>query len=329
MDLKNKIIELDKQEYNNKKSRKIVNLLKFVIVDGETDIKKIEEQTPITVNTIQKYIAEKTDILNFITEQEFNRFKTKMEYIIELEAQKIKEEKEDIEQTLVIKIVNDIFCTRYNLETICNNNYFNKNKFENKLYDSDYFNQYADIISQQAVIDRINQNKEIRRHCPKNMFLIEDACSIILAKENLYYLNEFEYKKLKYASSYMRNNYNITSVAKEFNVSVISVLNFLTDSTLEQILKPQANEKLKYYLTIEKLLLEHNFQPKKEFFLEIITFFQENNFDKNLAMKYFGLPVVIFDKILNDIYKMPFFDEQIKKEIKEMLNMEKEEGKVK
>lgn len=325
MELKNKIINIYQQEYKSVKARKIANLLKMVLVDKETDIDKIVKEAPITVNTMQKYIEEKKDILKFITLEEFELFEKQIEYIVGLTKQKNKE----LELDLLEGIISDIFHTRHRLGDICSNNYFNKNRFDDIFTNSNLIDEFFGVGTQQRINEKIKINDFIRKSCPRNMVLIEDRWSVFVAKEDVFNLNEIDHKKLMYASNYLCSGSNIEFVAKKFNVDVISILGFLSDLKLEQILKPEWNEKLKYYVSIEKLLLENKLTEKREFLFNFVEVLQQNNFDKKLAMTYFKLPVALFDRVLKEILKMPFFNEETKKDIIEILNIENQEIKVK
>ena len=88
MGLEEKILELYNKEYKSIKTKKIINLLKVVLVDGENNLYSIEKKVPITVATIKKYIKEKESFTKFISEEEYNLLYKKIENILELEKTK-------------------------------------------------------------------------------------------------------------------------------------------------------------------------------------------------------------------------------------------------
>ena len=83
MDLKNKVMKLYEDILEPVKSRKIVILLKYVIIDGETDLDRIKREIPIREETIKKYIYDDELMLNYLTLDELNIFRDKMNKILE------------------------------------------------------------------------------------------------------------------------------------------------------------------------------------------------------------------------------------------------------
>ena len=67
MDLKNKVMHLYEEILSPIKARKIVLLLKYVIIDEETDLEKIKREIPFREETLKKYICDDDLMLNYLS----------------------------------------------------------------------------------------------------------------------------------------------------------------------------------------------------------------------------------------------------------------------
>ena len=56
--------------------------------------------------------------------------------------------------------------------------------------------------------------------------------------------------------------------------------------------------------------------------LEVVEFLKQHNYDIDLAINYFKLPLPLFNKILLEVIKLPYADENTKENIKHILNAE-------
>ena len=323
MSLEEKILNLYKNENNTAKQQRIIDILKVILVDKETNPDKIVDLTSTTIKTIQKYISEKELIIQFLTEEEYNIFKDTFENIIN---QKVIIEVE--EETLIKNLIDDIFNTRHKYEEICRKNFMNPNKIKEILYKTNYLDDNFGIGTKERVRIKLAETGLIREKKPRNSILIEDRWDIFVTNPDIHYLNELDFKKMKLASSYLCSGADIAYVVKKYEIGVSSVLTFLSDLKLQTILKPTCYENLKRYISIENVLINNELSSKKTLLFNIIHVLSESNYDKQLTQTYFNLPVCLFDRLLKEIIELPYFDEDIKKNVKMLLNME-EDKKVK
>ena len=319
---KNKIDNILKKVYE--KQKKIVNLLKIVLIDNETDINKIEKYVPITRKTIEKYMEEKTCILEYATEQEFQLLKNRIDNIFKIESEK--EEREKL--AIVTKIIDEIFSTRHKLEKVCSNNFFSLERFKIILNQTTYIEDKFSVQLKQELKDKIAQTAKQRAHIPKDMILIEDRFHVFIANPNVVYLNRVDYKTLEYVSDYLCSGCNMEYVSNKFGTYYDVVIRNLSDPNIEKIIKPEHYENLLRYIKLEKFMLEAPPSDKKTFFEKFINILYENNFDKEIVLKYYQITECLLNRFFEEIIKNPYFDEDIKKDIKLFLNLE-EEKKVK
>ena len=242
MDTKQKILNLYNNKYDHKKDRKIVNLLKFVLVDNEEDLFKLERLTPITQKTMMNYSYDEEYMLKFLTKEEYKIFIKKIEFILELA-----EKKEDIKDLYLIgQIIDELFNTRHKIEEVCSNNFFPILKFRKILADENFIDNNFGAGLKSKIKNRIAETTLIRTSVPKNQILIQDRFHLFVVKENIHYLNPVDYKKLKLASDYLCSGADLDFVVKKYNVYATSVIPILSDSKLKEILKEKA-KKLKQH----------------------------------------------------------------------------------
>ena len=323
MSLELKILNLlNKKEYGTQKQQRILDILKVVLVDKETDIDKIVNLTSTTPQTIEKYAYDKELMSQFLTEAEYIIFIEKVDDIFYLK-------KHDIEEDKKIKnVVDDIFNTRHKLSEICRKNCISINKIENLIYKTNYLDDNFGLGTNERIKAKLSENGLIRQKKLKNLILIEDRWDVFVSNPEIYYLNELDFKKLKIASSYLCSGADINYVTEKHEISVTSVIASLSDLKLQTILKPNYYENLKRYINIEKVLINNELSVKKTLLFNIIHILNESNYDKRMVQTYFNLPVCLFNKLLKEILELPYFDQEVKENIKSLLNME-EDKKVK
>ena len=310
MNLETKIMRLYNQKIEIVKQRKVINLLKLVLVDKEIDIDKILPKVPITYKTLKKYANEKETLLFYLTEEEYNLFNEKIGKIFDLYEGRI----QDQELSDMRRIIDDIYNTRHKLADIYSNNFVPKTKFEEKL-SKGYLDIHFGKGTTENLKNQIQKNKIIREKKPKNMFLVEHREDIYFAKDELYYLDQFDYKRLKFATSYLSSGANLDYLIKKFETPVSSIFTILSDPKLENLLKEKYYKNLVNCIDVEKMLGDNRIIEKRELLVNIVLFLQQNNYDKELAMLYFKTPTYLFDRVLKEILRMPYFNDEIKKDI--------------
>ena len=66
-----------------------------------------------------------------------------------------------------------------------------------------------------------------RESVPRNMYIVEEREDIIIVKEGITYLNEFDFKRMKIASYYVNSGFDIDEVAKKTDLSTMIIIKSL------------------------------------------------------------------------------------------------------
>ena len=303
-----------------KTNKKVERLIKVVLKDGETDLDVIEKKANIKIATIKKHIDDPSELKIYLKEQELNIFLEKVNQMFYERNNKLYNE----ELKIVGKIIHDIFNTRHKTGTICSNNFMSKQKFEEQFNTKEYMDKHFPEGTYEKVNSKIAENKSIRLRKPRDYFIIEDEVCVKMAKDSIYYLNQFDNRKLNFVAYYLGTGANLESLIKYFETNIIEALSTLANRKLEEILKPEYYTLLQECLLVENTLIGNNLVNKKQMVTEVVQFLQKNNFDTELAIAYFRIPEYLFNKILVEIIKMPYADMQTKEMIKNILNTQPE-----
>jgi hypothetical protein len=303
-----------------KTTPKLQRLIKVVLKDKETSLDVIEKKADIKIKTIKKHVDDPTELKNYLNEQELNIFLEKLNRMFDQRKNELYNE----ELKLVTKIIHDIFNTRYTIRTICSMNFLSYAKYEEYYNVKEYMDKHFKEGTFEKVKLKVEENKIIREKKPRDYFIIEDEVCVKIAKDDIYYLNQFDNRKLNFAAYYLGTGANLELLLKHFETNSQEALSTLANHKLESILKPQYYTTLQECLLIENLLIGNNLIQKKQMVLEVVDFLQKNNFDTMLARAYFRIPEYLFNKILMEIIKLPYVDMQTKDIIKNILNNQPE-----
>lgn len=339
MELKNKIMQIYREhdnKYAKPLTRKKVRLLKFVLVDEEKDLNKISKMVPIGLETIERYIEEESLLEPFLTHEEFLEFKQKIEILTSTKNDKSlkyfsfnkREKKAEDDVKFLGYLIDDILNTRHTLDTLFIKNYVPNNFFSEVLKDDNYLDDIFGKGTKEKIQKKLQENKKIRLSCPKDEFVIEDRNQITVAKDEILYLNQANLKKLSLATSYLCCNADLEYISKLHEISIPTALTMLSDSRIKEIVKPVYYLKLKKWIDIENIFYGANILAKKKIIVEIVKFLENVDYNREFAMYYFDMPDSLFNKFLNEIVSVTYINDEIKKHIKDMMDLEKS-GKTK
>lgn len=303
-----------------KTKTKLERLIKCVLVDGETNLNKIEKKANVKIPTIRKHVENPKELEKYLS-------KESLDYMLVILKKQFKEmdEKEYKEDVKLIKqIISDILDTRYLYVDICARNLFSIKKFENYLYDEEFMKREFPQITPEMIKFKIDENDKIRIRKPRDMFIVEDRFCVMIAKKDVHYLSQFDNKRIQIASHYIGTGANLDSVIEYFKLDQYEALTNLASRSLEKILDEKYYDILKHCLSIENKLIGNDLANKKQFIIEVISFLEQNNFDLDLAMLYFKIPNPLFTKVLNEIVRLPYASQETKNTIENILGVEKE-----
>lgn len=324
MDLEMKIKELTKKQYKNEKDRRIVDILNAVIVDKIVDLDKLIFRTSTTDITLKKYVENEEVFKDFLTHREFLIFKNKLKTILD----KSTTEKESEDINILKKVFHEILNTRHKLEYICVSNGYPLSRFKTVINLGDYIDRNFGMNMQKRIKNKITQNGIVRDSVPRKMILVEEEEHIKVVKPEIYYLNQIDYKKISFVSSYLLSDANLEFVSKKYCVNNVTALNVLDDTKLESIIKPSCYETLVRYINIEKVLLGNSISEKIKMLSDVINLLYSSNFDVNVVVEQLKITYILLEKMLKEISKNLYFKESIRNDIKVLL-MPQENEKVK
>lgn len=303
-----------------KTNSKLERLIKVVLVDGETDLDKIEKKAYIKIGTIKKHIEDTRYLEMLLDQEQLTLFVNKVKKMFEdRELQEY-----ETEVRLVRQIINDILDTRYIYADICAKGLSSVKKFEKYLYDEEFMKREFPGVKIEEIKNKIDENYRIRLRKPRDMFIVEDKFCVMITKKDVHYLNQYDMKKLNVASHYIGTGANMKSVLEYFKIELPEALAILSSKKLEQILDEKYYIILKQCLSLENILNGNELDKRKELVIKVANLLEQNNYDTNLVMMYLQIPEPLFNKILDNIVKLPYASDETKQTIKNMLYMEKE-----
>jgi len=307
-----------KMDFLQEKNKKLIKLIKLVLLENETNLGKITKSVPITSETIKKYAESRTNFSRYLNESESEIFAAKLNTILGLE----KKQREEFEFKAVASIIDEILNSRRLYKDICRDNFLPSKAFEKFFNNKEYMEKHFPAGTFEIVKAKIDKNREIRMKKPRDFFVVEDRVCVKIAKDDIYCLNQFDNRRLNFAAYYLGTGANLELTVKHFETNLKEALITLADPKLKDILKPEYYEQLQQCLNIDNLMLGNNLIQKKQMALEVVEFLNQNNYDIDLATKYFKIPHPLFNKILCEVIRLPYIDEKTKVNIKDILNIE-------
>lgn len=315
-----KIFLMRLEQVLQQKTSKIKRLINAVLIDGEKNIDAIEKKVCIKIATIRKHLEDPKELRKYLTEDKLNLFLLKVKKMLEDKDKALYEE----EVNIIKNIIDDILNTRYLFEDICSRHFLNKSRV-NELFDNNEFmSKEFPAGTREIIKKKLKENDSLRRQTPRDCFVAEDRFFIMILKDNIHYLNQFDNKKISFVSYYLGTGANLDLVMEKFNVSLPEAFAILKNPKLGVLLKKWYHNILEHCLEIEKILYGNDLNAKREYAVEVINCLKQNNFDKQLTMAYYKIPEALFNRLLIEIIKLPYIAEGTKQEIKNILCIENE-----
>lgn len=300
------------------KKTQIEKLIEAVMISGETDLEKIEKQACVKRELTRNCIRHPELLEKYLSQTDMERFVNKLKKM--LEEIEIKEYEKD--KIYVGRIISDIFDTRHLYADICAKNLFSIEKFEKYLYDEEYMKKEFPKITVEMIKGKIKENEKIRSKKPYDKFIIEDKFCVMIAKKDVYYLDQFDAKRLNVASYYLGTGANLDATREYFKMEIPEIFAMLFSPKLYKILNEPYHIVLKHCLNIEDILNKNDLNAKKTFTNEITNFLEANNYDMKLAMQYYNIPEPLFNRIIKEIKKLPYASDSTKQSLQDAFNIE-------
>lgn len=313
--LKDKVILLNQ----NREQKRIIDqdialLLKLIVIDGETDIKKIRSKMVINQKQIEKHLNNKEFLLNYLDEQEYNEYleyynkltnfsyEKKMKIKQKINIEENRKQKQIEKENLIKNLISDIINTRLSKETVLIRNCISDTTYDKIISNDELLDSMFGQGFSQILRNRIKQNSIVRLSVPRNMYLIEEREELNITRDDVTYLDEYNNKRLKIICSYFKNNCDIDLVAIEKNLFPVSIVNSILDKKNKGYLKPEFYALIQKLGTLEKINVTGELPERKKIVNTIVTSLENNNYDIDTVSKELEIPIPILKKFL----KQPF-----------------------
>ena len=329
--LKDKVILLNQtKEFKRYRDADIAKLLKLIVLDGETDLKCIASKMLITQKVIEKYLSSKEILLQYLNDDEYNEF---LEYyskltnfLSEIKVERKQEpkrvEKKEETERLVKNIVSDIMYTRLSKEQILIRNCISDTIYDRIINNEELLESIFGKGFCQVLRNRIKQKSIMRASVPRNMYLVEEREDLSIVKDDIIYINEFDFKRMKIVSCYISNDFDIELVSKEKNLMPISIINSLLSEKNKEILKTHVYELVQKLANLEKILLTGVNQERKEIVSAVIMSLEKNNYDISMVSQELQMPIALIKNCLKQPFITIIYSKEQIEQIKEILNSE-------
>ena len=325
--LKEKVILLDQsKDFKRYKDQDIIKLLKLIVLDGETDLKKITTNMFIPQRLIEKYLGNENIMREYLTESEYEEFliyyNKLTNFLIKLKDQDTRKPKED-ETELAKKLIADIMGTRLSKAEILKRNAIGDTVYYRIVNDEArlekiYGPGFSEILKRKIKLRSIE-----RESVPRNMYIVEEREDIIIVKEGITYLNECDFKRMKIASYYVNSGFDIDEVAKKTDLSTMIIINNLLSEKNKEILEFNIYGLIKNFASVENLLLTGSILDRKKLVSSVMDSLEKNNYDINLVSQELKMPVPLIKNCLKQTFITIYYSAEQVKKINEILYSEK------
>lgn len=297
MELEKRVKELYYYQYFEKvKIKKIITMFKVIVIDKERDLSIIAEKSGMTLKTLKKYLNDKDLLLEFLTNYQYEEFLLILKDIEEKEVTREQDKKYD----LVKNIINEILTTRYAHSDIARHNYINVENFNKILNDTEYIKENFGEETLTKVKFRLNETNIIRISTPRDKHVVEDANLLRVLNPKIKYVDDVQLKIIKVTSEYLLSGANLELVKEKMEMPIQSIFNYVSDSRVKELLKPEHYNTLTRYLNLEKIMIENDFNVKRDLILDLYEILKQNNYDFQMTCIQKKLPYNLLKRILSN-----------------------------
>lgn len=321
--LKEKVMLLTQtKKFKRYRDEDIAKLLKLIVLDGETDLKKLTSNLVIPQKLVEKYLSSKEIMMEYLTEEEYNEFlfyyNKLTNFIEKVKVQEANKSKKD-EAELLKSLIADIMETRLSKQEILVRNKISNTPADRLINNEELLDKIYGPGFMQILKNRIKQRSIERESVPRNMYIVEEREDLKVVKDNIIYLNEFDFKRMKIISSYVNNDFDIDLVSKEKELSHIAIIKVLLLEKNKEILKPYVYEVVQKMAKLDKLLLTGMSVEKQEIVYSVIMCLEQNNYDINLVSQELQLPIAIIKTCLKQSFITIFYSSEQVRKINDLL----------
>ena len=330
MDLKQKIRKLNENKYfKTPKMERLLSILMFVAVYEETNIETISGYIDLTPELIKKYLSDKDLIMTILDEEEYK------ELIKIIKNMDLVSEKEKYIEKIKItsKLINDIMSTRYRVDEIARRNFLSSSTFRKIIEDKEFLAKNFGENTYELLIKRIDETSRLRdsqKHSA-NKILIQDKKNLAILRDDVHYLNEYEYRVIDLISTYLFSDCNVDEIVKTRGISYQNILNALNDNRLKQLLKDEYYKEIVHLRELEKNFNQTGIQNKRELLVSCVEALVSNNYNARHTANQIKIPYYLLKRIIEQDFISMLYDRETVQKINNAFNTNKEieKGKTK
>ena len=323
MDLKQKIRKLNENKYfKTSKIERLLRVLMFVAVYEETNIEVISKYINMSPDLIKKYLSDKDLIMSILDEKEYNELIRILKNIELVSDQEKYKEKVKITS----KIIDDIMNTRYRITEIARRNFLSYTSLKKIIEDKEFLEKNFGENTYEILMKRIDETSKLRdsQNHSANKILIQDKKNLAILRDDVHYLNEYEYRTVDIISTYLFSDCNVDEMAKSSGISYQNVISALNDLSLEHILKEDCYKKVVYLRNIENNFNQIGIQNKKELLINCVNTLINNNYNVRQTANQIRIPYYLLKRIVDQDFVNILYDKEVTQKINNAFNPNKE-----
>lgn len=323
MDLKQKIRKLNENKYfKTSKIERLLRVLMFVAVYEETNIEVISKYINMSPDLIKKYLSDKDLIMSILDEKEYNELIRILKNIELVSDQEKYKEKVKITS----KIIDDIMNTRYRITEIARRNFLSYTSLKKIIEDKEFLEKNFGENTYEILLKRIDETSKLRdsQNHSANKILIQDKKNLAILRDDVHYLNEYEYRTVDIISTYLFSDCNVDEMAKSSGISYQNVISALNNLSLEYILKEDCYKEVVYLRNIENNFNQIGIQNKKELLINCVEALINNNYNARHTANQTKIPYYLLKRIIEQDFISMLYDKEIVQKIDNAFNPNKE-----
>ena len=309
--------------------KRLLQILDEIFNKQNFDLSEISLAVDLYEPTVVKYLKDKALICSLFTEEDYEEINMVVGPIIEqleiikratkkgpnspiqveftpLPKQKqatiVYETAADRKYRLVKGIVEDILYSRYNIQEIADRNYVSREQVNAIVRDDEYLIENFSISSQ-ILRAKIESNGLIAMSKKRtgSEIVIKDAFYIWLVKDDVYYLEDYDYNRLRMIGEYLKSECNLEKVCEELQVDARAIWSALQNEKIVKIIKPEHLEWFKKIRAFESIFydLDVTIKDKKGAISLIIEKLKSSDYNVNTVSQELGIPRHLMRRLLN------------------------------
>jgi len=282
-------------------------LLSAILLDNETNFSRLVELSGFSADRTKEYL-ESVEEIEFL----FGSF-------IATEYRKVKDKilvrEDNLLQREVISYYLRSRCTYNELTQLY---YISRSRLSDLLKLSlDELKPFFGEDIKEKLAEHIEIVSDINKRCPKGLLVVNRAEMIECVREDVIYVNKYQYDLIKICALYLGVNGNATILYEKYNLAPNYVYSSLKTQELQDLLNKETRDKLNLYLKYENLFSQNSdISAKWHLMTFVMNSFCQNEFDVERTLREINLPIEIISRLVNDDILFTMYIDEIVKTVR-------------